>query len=290
MSQELKFEKRIAELELIVQQQHIQIQDYETVIQSTNQQLQTLLADIQTEVNRMKEIQRILVPKEIQKIQGMEFSSRFIPGQKIGGDYYDVFPIGDSQRFGILLSSAGSYGLSALVLSTLVSVAPRLEAKSNFDMKDTVMKLLSQLQPQLKPTDEWSLFYGVFDKKYLELEYLSFGNIEVAFSKTKNAEWQELVTTSGPITLASEINLQTQKVALDSLGVLACASVGLSEREDKLSLVESLSGIESRDVHDMRNHIFLSALGPKSGDFPDRDQTAIVMQVKERAIRLAKLT
>jgi len=290
MSKENKLEKRIAELELIVQQQHQKILDYEGVIKNTNQQLRSLLSEIQSDVARMKEIQKLIVPREIKKIQGVEFSSRFIPGQKIGGDYYDVFPIEDSQRFGIILSSAGSYGLSALVLSVLITIAPRLEAKANFDIQENVSKLVAQVLPQLKPTDQWSLFYGVFDKKYLELEYVLYGDIEVAVSHHGNATWSMLPNMSTHLRLNSVIEPKTQSVTLEPLSSLACVSPGLIARERELNLAQCLSSVQSRDVHELRNHIFLSCLRPKSGDFPDRDQTAVVMQVKDRAIRLAKLT
>jgi len=285
-----KLENRIAELELIVQQQLHQIQDYECVLKNTNHQLQELLFDAQADLSRMKEVQRLLVPREIKKIQGIEFSSKFIPGQKVGGDYYDVFPIEDSQRFGIILSSTGNYGLSALVLSSLVTVAPRLEAKSNFNVKESVTKLINHVQPQLKPNDHWSLFYGVFDKKYLELEYVLFGDVVASISRSENLPWALLQTNEGPIQSKSKIILETQIVTLDPLGVLTIASVGLTKCEEGLDLLQSLAGVPSRDVHDMRNHIFFSSLGPKSEDFPVRDQTAIVMQVKDRAIRLAKPT
>jgi hypothetical protein len=146
------------------------------------------------------------------------------------------------------------------------------------------------VQPQLKSNDQWSIFYGVFDKKYLELEYVLYGSIEVAFSPAEKAPWQ-LVEAMGPaIQAQSQLELKTQLISFESLGVFALASVGLSPREEDQDLARCLSKIENRDVHEMRNHIFLSSLGLKSGDIPNRDQTAIVMQVKERAIRLAKPT
>lgn len=290
MSQEYKLEKRIAELELIVQQQHQQIQDYEGLIKNTNQQLQILLSELQADVARMKEIQKLLVPREIKKIPGVEFSSRFIPGQKIGGDYYDVFPIEDSQRFGIILSSAGNYGLSALVLSVLITIAPRLEAKANFDVQETVSKLIAQVLPQLMPTDQWSLFYGVFDKKYLELEYVLYGDIEVALSNPHSSSWSMLPNMGGNLVYNSAIESKTQTVSFEPLSSLACVSPGLSDPAGRLNLAQCLSSVQSSDIHELRNHIFLSRLNPGPGDLPDRDQTAVVMQVKDRAIRLAKPT
>lgn len=289
MSEEPKLDKRIAELEMIIQNQQTQIASYQSLIQSTNQRLQSVLYEIQSDIQKMTEIQRLLVPKEIKKIQGVEFSSRFVPGQKIGGDYYDIFPIEDSQRFGIIMSCAGSYGLSALVLSMLVAVAPRLEAKANLDVTESVTRLIDSVTQQLKPQDAWSLFYGVFDKKYLELEYVLLGNIRGAIKPSPGGEWETLEPLGGEVKLQAQPQVFTTKVQLEPLGQLVLSSPGLNAGLSLAEWLGALAQCDSQDVHDLRNHLFLShSAQPAQDDFPDRDQTGIVMQVKDRLIRLAK--
>lgn len=282
-----KLLERISFLETEIEKQKNEIQAYQELIQSTNQRLQLLLGDLHYDVNRMQEIQKLIVPKEIKKISGIEFSSRYVPGQKIGGDYFDIFPIGDSQRFAIILSSAGSYGLSALVLSTLISVAPRLEARDNFNLVSNVDKLVKKVLSQLNPQDEWSFFYGVFDKTHSELEYILHGDIQLLV-KTPQEVWRQILGHKPRLNHSSQVELQSKKIFLDSLGQLALISSGLQELVKTEKVIKKLNEMENQDLHRLRNEIFVLAQEKQKEADPERDQVAILMQVKDRRIRLAK--
>lgn len=290
MDQNNKLENRIAELEQIIQAQQNELMEYQSLLYATNQRLQILLGDIQTDVDRMAQIQQMMVPKEVKPIQGIEFSSRFMPGQKIGGDYYDIFPLGDSQKVAIVLSSTGSYGLSAYVLSLLVTLAPRFELSGDFNLKTLIDKVVKSVKEQLKPQDEWHLFYGVFDKTHLTLEYVLFGDIEVASLVYNQTQWANLIPTAPAISLLTNDQINPAVDSYLPQSLFAFSSPGLREREEGLSLDQSLSKVKFQDVHHWRNHIFISSAvqAEQGSSYPMRDQTAIVMQVKDRLIRLAK--
>jgi phosphoserine phosphatase RsbU/P len=290
MDQNHKLENRIAELEQIIQSQQNEILEYQSLLYATNQRLQILLGDIQTDVDRMAQIQQMMVPKEVKPIQGIEFSSRFVPGQKIGGDYYDIFPLGDSQKVAIVLSSTGSYGLSAYVLSLLVTLAPRFELSANFNLKALIDKILKSVKEQLQAQDQWHLFYGVFDKSHLTVEYVLFGDIEVATLNYDQTDWVSLGSTAKAISVSSAEEVTPVFTSYAPQSLFAFSSPGLREREEGLTLDQSLSRVKFQDVHHWRNHIFISSAiqAEQGASYPLRDQTAIVMQVKDRLIRLAK--
>lgn len=290
MDQNQKLENRIAELEQIIQSQQNEILEYQSLLYATNQRLQILLGDIQTDVDRMAQIQQMMVPKEVKPIQGIEFSSRFMPGQKIGGDYYDIFPLGDSQKVAIVLSSTGSYGLSAYVLSLLVTLAPRFELSAQFNLKSLIDKVLKSVKEQLQTQDQWHLFYGVFDKSHLTLEYVLFGEIEVATLNSNQTQWLPLSSQAPAISVTAHQEVMPIETHYGPQSLFAFSSPGLREREEGLTLDQSLSKVNFQDVHHWRNHIFISAAvqTEQGSSYPLRDQTGIVMQVKDRLIRLAK--
>src|SRR5215472_5720563 len=79
----------------------------------------------QQELNRAREIQQALLPKEIPQIDGFEIAGTWEPAHIVGGDYFDVIRLSDT-RVGVCVAygqcascSAGlcaGFGLASLAL------------------------------------------------------------------------------------------------------------------------------------------------------------------------------
>ncbi|MCS6838658.1 MAG: hypothetical protein NZ480_07400 [Bdellovibrionaceae bacterium] len=287
--------QKVRELENIIALQKKQLDEYQFLIESTNERLQFFIQQLRHDLQKLRDLQKILVPKQIKKIPGMEFSSRFVPGSKIGGDYYDIFPIKNSQSFGVILSSSGSHGLSSLVLSIMVAVGPRIDScQDGSALQQATETLINNVRQHMEPQDEWHFFYGVFDKKYLRMDFYSFGNIGIAFQKTDRSAFESNEIQLPCITKESAPSFNQQQIQLDPSGRFILASPGVinirgatpSENWIHFLNFQLGNGKDVKHIHDLRNHVFRWAR-KMSGPQPTRDQTVIIAQVTERAIRLA---
>lgn len=77
-------------------------------------------------------IQQMLLPKEAPRIAGLDLDARYTPAQKVGGDLYDVFPLGD-HRLGVVVADVSGKGIPASLLmaicrTNLRQIAPRHES------------------------------------------------------------------------------------------------------------------------------------------------------------------
>jgi sigma-B regulation protein RsbU (phosphoserine phosphatase) len=77
-------------------------------------------------------IQQMLLPKEAPRIAGLDLDARYTPAQKVGGDLYDVFPLGDA-RLGVVVADVSGKGIPASLLmaicrTNLRQIAPRHES------------------------------------------------------------------------------------------------------------------------------------------------------------------
>jgi serine phosphatase RsbU (regulator of sigma subunit) len=65
------------------------------------------------------EIQRGLLPREIPNLPGISIAGAWQPAQDVGGDYYDVFPIGEG-RIALMIADVSGKGMpAALLMSNL---------------------------------------------------------------------------------------------------------------------------------------------------------------------------
>jgi sigma-B regulation protein RsbU (phosphoserine phosphatase) len=73
-------------------------------------------------------IQRALLPREAPELDGFCVDTFYRPGNRVGGDLYDVFPI-DDHLIAIAIADACGHGVSAAMLSVLYKLHMRTNAR-----------------------------------------------------------------------------------------------------------------------------------------------------------------
>jgi phosphoserine phosphatase RsbU/P len=81
------------------------------------------------EMQRAREIQQSLLPKEIPQLAGFEVAAAWRPAREVSGDYYDVFKL-DEHRLGVCIADVVGKGVAAALLMANVQAAVRAYASS----------------------------------------------------------------------------------------------------------------------------------------------------------------
>src|SRR5688500_9256011 len=92
---------RIQELEFELSHKEQEVTRYRDELIKTNSRIEKMMSDLSSEIYMAHQIQKVLSPTEIPHIQGIEFSTKFLPGNRNGGDYFDIFELEDRMRFAI---------------------------------------------------------------------------------------------------------------------------------------------------------------------------------------------
>lgn len=278
----------IARLKGIIHMKDQELLLYKQELLKFSHQLDNVMIQIAGDVDLLKKIQKVLTPTEIPNISGFEFSRKFVYGSRYGGDYFDIFEHEDKLKFGILLSSSSGYAMSALFLSLILKVTHLMEAKKGLAPE----KVLEQIGTELKSTaatkDETQTFYGVIDRRDLTLNFCAVGRIK-GFLQSPGKPLQlissdsaALGSTTSPVFKSASVELEPKsRVVLLSDGILEVLST------DQISQCLQTLG-NSSQVHDVRNEILLKCQLVSGLDIPLRDQTVVVIEVKDRVIKLAK--
>ncbi len=278
----------IARLKGIIHMKDQELLLYKQELLKFSHQLDNVMIQISGDVDLLKKIQKVLTPTEIPNIPGFEFSRKFVYGSRYGGDYFDIFEHEDKLKFGILLSSSSGYAMSALFLSLILKVTHLMEAKKGLAPE----KVLEQIGTELKSTaatkDETQAFYGVIDRRDLTLNFCAVGRIK-GFLQSPGKPLQMISSDSAALGSMTSPVFKSASVELEPKSRVVLLSDGILEvlSTDQISQCLQTLG-NSSQVHDVRNEILLKCQLVSGLDTPLRDQTVVVIEVKDRVIKLAK--
>jgi sigma-B regulation protein RsbU (phosphoserine phosphatase) len=128
------------------------------------------------EMQRAREIQQSLLPKEIPQLAGFEVAGAWRPARTVSGDYYDVFKL-DGGRLGICIADVVGKGVSAALLMANVQAAVRAYASGAESPAQLCAKVNSLLCENLATGKFVTFFYGVLDGETRTLDYCNAGQV-----------------------------------------------------------------------------------------------------------------
>lgn len=288
-------EERIEELQQEVTDREKDVQSFRDELKMANKKLEYLIGELNKDLRIMHGLQRVLLPTEIPNIPGFEFSTKFVPSLVIGGDYFDIFEHEDKSRFGLIVASSSGPMMSALLLSVLLKLSGQMEARKGSDPETVLKKVIGELLPQMEENSSADLLYAMFDRRNFEFFYTRLGDVvalryDYASSELKNLSRQKSAVIPGYTS-----DFKSESVQLNPRDKLIFCSKGLvevknleGEQYGQDRLFKSIFEASGKSVHELRNHIIYQAQKFLSGQEPPRDMTVVVLEVKDRVIKLAK--
>ena len=283
-----QLKKKLTELETRLTKKDAEIMIYRQELLKFSQKLDLLLGQMTEDMTALKEVQKILVPTEIPTIPGFEISRKFVYGSKYGGDYFDIFEHEDKMKFGLLVACSSSYGMSALFLSLILKISHVLEAKKG----NSPEKILQQIAEDLKKVvtnkaDSTSAFYCVIDRRDYSLQFCSAGKIN-GYYLAPQKPLQILKSTNSAFDQQFNEKLSMAGVELEAKSKVCIITEGLSEVLGSELIAKIINENAKNSVHDLRNELLFQAQRKANSEEPLRDQTVVVIEVKDRMIKLAK--
>lgn len=280
-------QKKVKQLESELAKKDSEIITYRQELAKFSQKLDLLMSQIAGDIKILSQVQKSLVPTEIPSIPGFEISRKFIFGSKSGGDYFDIFEHTDKMKFGILVASSSGYAMSALFLSLILKVSHLLEAKKGNSPEKVLQQIADEIRKVAAPSDTTSAFYGVIDRRSFTLEFCSAGNMD-GYYLAPQKPIQVLKSTNSAFGQQFSENLSMASLDLSSKSRICLVSEGLSEVLGREAIVKIMTDNSKAGVHDLRNELLFQAQRKSKTEEPLRDQTVVIVEVKDRVIKLAK--
>jgi serine phosphatase RsbU (regulator of sigma subunit) len=123
-----------------------------------------------------REIQQAMLPGGMYAAAGVETLGMSRPANTVGGDFYDVIPLGDG-RVVIAVGDVSGKGSPAALLMALLLAMMRTLVDEQLDPATLVARLNLQVIRHAPGTRFITLFYGVYEPMTGELTYVNAGHM-----------------------------------------------------------------------------------------------------------------
>jgi phosphoserine phosphatase RsbU/P len=127
------------------------------------------------ELQRAREIQQELLPKDIPQIEGFEIAGAWEPARIVGGDYFDVIKLSDG-KLAVCIADVVGKSVSAALLMANVQATVRAFASESAPPSWLCSRVNSVLCSNIASGKFVTLFYGVLDAERQTLQYTSAGH------------------------------------------------------------------------------------------------------------------
>ena len=113
-------------------------------------------------VDKVRAIQRSLLPDPIPRLDGFEIAARSVPAETVGGDVYDVIPV-DSECLALAIGDASGHGLPAALEARDVVIGARMGILCGVRLASLVYRLNEVLAGTTLSSRFVSLLLGELD-------------------------------------------------------------------------------------------------------------------------------
>ncbi|AGH96319.1 PP2C family protein-serine/threonine phosphatase [Pseudobdellovibrio exovorus] len=282
-----RLKQKVALLESELSKKNSEVVIYRQELIKISQRLDYLMSQISHDLKVLSEVQKNLMPTEIPTIPGFEISRKFVFGSKHGGDYFDIFEHEDKFKFGILVASSSGYAMSALFLSLILKVSHVLEAKKGNAPDKILQQIADEIKKTAKGEDLTSAFYAVIDRRDFSLQFCSAGKVN-GYYLAPHKPVQVLKSSHSAFGVQFSEKLSLATLELEPKSRICVVTEGLENVLGVENIVRIMTDNAKNGVHDLRNELLFQAQRKAGTEEPIRDQTVVVIEVKDRVIKLAK--
>jgi phosphoserine phosphatase RsbU/P len=233
------------------------------------------VAQLGRDLEAAREIQTRLLPTVPAQLAGLEAAAALRPAAVVGGDFYDLVPMGD--RLGIALGAVSGKGIPAALLMVMVRTLLREIARSLVEPGEVLGWLNASLCRDMPPNMSVSLVLAVLDPVHPGHITLANAGHPAPLVMRRGAA-PEVLALSGPL-LGVEEDSAFDQTALDfvlggdTLVLYTDGVVGLAEERGKRSgltrLVDLLDRERSRSAPEIVQAITDDVIRRAGARLPD---------------------
>lgn len=252
------------------------IQNTRLVRESLNQQR------LQQEMQLAHDLQMKLLPSADIISPDAAVAARVVPAESVGGDFYNLFRLGD-KRTGIMIGDVSGHGYQAALIMALMMSASAIHAQTTADPGETLHALLSTVRDELATTEMFiSAFYGVVDRKRGKLRYANTGHPH-AFVLGASGEFERLPASDPPLGMADTRPTTRERRWTAGTDLLVLFTDGVSDarntRGERLGEDRVLDTVRrfAADAPELILTHILDVLDEHIGDAPRRDDLTLVI-------------
>jgi serine phosphatase RsbU (regulator of sigma subunit) len=190
-----------------------------------------------------RDIQQAMLPSGVYTAEGIETAGLSRPANTVGGDFYDILPLGDG-RVVVAVGDVAGKGSPAALLMALLLAMLRTLVDERLEPSALVTRLNVQVSRHAPGTRFITLLYAVYDPASGEFTYVNAGHMPPLLMRSDGSC---IRLTEGGIALGMfpHSTYTTGRIAIQPDEVVAIYSDGITEAENPSGRPFDEEGLET---------------------------------------------
>jgi len=238
---------------------------------------------LEKELSIAKTIQEGFLPAPLEKFEGLELDAQMVTAKHVGGDLYDIFPLG-KDKLGILIGDVSGKGVpAALIMAKTISLFRAMADKCSRPAQ-LLFQLNEEMVKQSNPGIFVTAVYAIYDSRTRNISLASAGHCDILVYKKSTQKIETFAPKDGlPLGLASPVEFSQEEMRLEKGDCIVFYTDGVIEarnlsREEfgSESLTLLILKTPFASAKDLSERIF-KALRQHVGKAPQHDDCTIII-------------
>jgi phosphoserine phosphatase RsbU/P len=200
-----------------------------------------------------REIQKAMLPPGRFRAPGADVAGLSRPANTVGGDFYEILPLGDGRLVTAVGDVAGKGSPAALLMALLLAMMRTL-VDERLEPAELMERLNIQVCRQAPGTRFITLFYSVFDMATGELTYVNAGHTQPLVLHA-DGRVTHLIDGGVALGMFEASTYKTGRLALAPSDLLAIYSDGITEAENREGRPFDEAGLEEILLAERNNNV-----------------------------------
>jgi phosphoserine phosphatase RsbU/P len=239
---------------------------------------------IEKELEVAASIQKMILPKTIPQVAGLDIAGVNVPTKQVGGDYFDVIPLPEG-KVALVIADATGKGVPAALLVTTLQACLRAYLESNLSLEDLMRKVNRVIFQNSTDNKFISFFIGILNPVSKKLEIVNAGHNPPLIAR--NSSLLKLPNTGVLLGCFESAQFIRKEYSLESNDVLVMFTDGITEANNSKGQTYGDERFEkiitencSKTAHELKEVIYKDVKMFENGASQADDITMLIVKVK----------
>jgi len=245
---------------------------------------------MEKELEVARDIQLSLIPGNLEEIKGYEVAAYYKSAKEVGGDYYDLMPLGEG-KYGFVMGDVSGKGIPAALIMTMCRSILHAESRMNETPDGAIRALNREIYRDMHEGMFVTIFYAVLDTKNNTLNMVSAGHNDTLVLRSAGGEVEAYNPKGFPIGTDPgprfDKVLKNEVITINAGDKTAIFTDGISEamneareeygQERLINIMKANTGKSSSEIM----KILKKDLADFVGDYEQSDDIAVMIFEKK---------
>ena len=241
---------------------------------------------LERELKVAADIQMSILPSVLPVHKNFDFGGRILPARQVGGDFYDVFDLGDN-KLGVLIGDVADKGVPSAIFMARAHALIIAEADSATSPGEVLRRVNRHITRLEKSIQFVTALYGVLDTETGEFSYARAGH-EPPLLLHEHGDVHRLPHQPGmALGLWENITLDEYRLFLPQGSLLVLFTDGMTDCRDPKGqpfglerIKKTMIGLLNLSAQEGCDQLFESLMKYQNGSKQDDDVTLVAVHVK----------